>query len=498
MREGERSWSQEWSISLHFKSRYVSDVLNCAPVLEGDSSAVRGLPFYINSPPWHVGIYAAQFYVQRGYEDIMIIQCDQCETRFRLDDSKVSGRGVRVKCTKCSNLFVVTPPEPEAEPEKVGEESFQPTAGGGEGESSEGGGGFDFGAGDSEAGERDLGGEEKETTWEDAFGSTDAPEEGEGAGGGESLWDSSLGGEDATSGTEGDDLGVDLSATGGEAGEGIVTGSGDVESESDEDLSSWEIGASTDEGGPGGTVMGNEPEDEAAAFSIGDEEERTGEAPSAETGGGDFGSVSEREEMEGGGPAEESAPPFATSGEEGEADDFIIEDEESDAGRAESAPPRGSKVKVLLLLLLILLGAAFYFTGGGEKVTNLLGTKEPVVEKKPLEIVKLNASSLENSTIGALFVIEGHIMSLSDKPVPVKGIKGEITNREGRKVGAKVVPPGRIISKQKLALVTKGELEERFRGKTSSQIPSKGSVPFMIIFPADMTTLDEYSVEVLR
>jgi predicted Zn finger-like uncharacterized protein len=37
----------------------------------------------------------------------MIIQCNQCKTRFRLDDSKVTESGVRVRCSKCKHTFVV-------------------------------------------------------------------------------------------------------------------------------------------------------------------------------------------------------------------------------------------------------------------------------------------------------------------------------------------------------------------------------------------------------
>src|SRR5574337_378008 len=43
---------------------------------------------------------------------IMIIQCDKCSTKFRLDDSRITGNGVRVRCTKCQNVFIVTPPPP--------------------------------------------------------------------------------------------------------------------------------------------------------------------------------------------------------------------------------------------------------------------------------------------------------------------------------------------------------------------------------------------------
>lgn len=41
----------------------------------------------------------------------MIIQCDNCGARYKLDDSKVKPEGVRVRCTKCQSVFVVTPPE---------------------------------------------------------------------------------------------------------------------------------------------------------------------------------------------------------------------------------------------------------------------------------------------------------------------------------------------------------------------------------------------------
>ena len=41
----------------------------------------------------------------------MIIECTNCETRFRLDESSIKGSGVKVKCTKCQNVFVVAKPD---------------------------------------------------------------------------------------------------------------------------------------------------------------------------------------------------------------------------------------------------------------------------------------------------------------------------------------------------------------------------------------------------
>jgi predicted Zn finger-like uncharacterized protein len=36
----------------------------------------------------------------------MILQCDQCNTRFRLDDSKLKPGGVKVRCSKCRHVFL--------------------------------------------------------------------------------------------------------------------------------------------------------------------------------------------------------------------------------------------------------------------------------------------------------------------------------------------------------------------------------------------------------
>ncbi len=37
----------------------------------------------------------------------MIIECKTCHARFRLDESKIKGKGARVKCRKCGEQIVV-------------------------------------------------------------------------------------------------------------------------------------------------------------------------------------------------------------------------------------------------------------------------------------------------------------------------------------------------------------------------------------------------------
>jgi predicted Zn finger-like uncharacterized protein len=38
----------------------------------------------------------------------MIVKCDKCQTRFKIPDEKVTGRGVKVRCTRCQNSFRVS------------------------------------------------------------------------------------------------------------------------------------------------------------------------------------------------------------------------------------------------------------------------------------------------------------------------------------------------------------------------------------------------------
>jgi predicted Zn finger-like uncharacterized protein len=40
----------------------------------------------------------------------LIVTCEQCETRFRLDESRLPAKGARVRCSRCKHAFLVRPP----------------------------------------------------------------------------------------------------------------------------------------------------------------------------------------------------------------------------------------------------------------------------------------------------------------------------------------------------------------------------------------------------
>ncbi|MCC7384231.1 MAG: zinc-ribbon domain-containing protein [Deltaproteobacteria bacterium] len=49
--------------------------------------------------------------------DEMIVQCDSCKTKFRLDDSKIGARGLKVRCSRCAHVFHVRHAEMPSEGE---------------------------------------------------------------------------------------------------------------------------------------------------------------------------------------------------------------------------------------------------------------------------------------------------------------------------------------------------------------------------------------------
>jgi predicted Zn finger-like uncharacterized protein len=44
----------------------------------------------------------------------MIVQCEKCRSKFRLDDSIIKPDGSKVRCTLCKHVFTVFPSEDQA------------------------------------------------------------------------------------------------------------------------------------------------------------------------------------------------------------------------------------------------------------------------------------------------------------------------------------------------------------------------------------------------
>ena len=56
----------------------------------------------------------------------MIVQCERCQTKYNIEDSKITPRGVRVRCAKCKHVFAAKPPQaPPPPPPTEGEDFLQ-------------------------------------------------------------------------------------------------------------------------------------------------------------------------------------------------------------------------------------------------------------------------------------------------------------------------------------------------------------------------------------
>jgi len=52
-------------------------------------------------------------WIERFYT--VIVTCEECNTKFRVDDKLVPEKGIKAKCSKCGHIFMIYPPEPEEE-----------------------------------------------------------------------------------------------------------------------------------------------------------------------------------------------------------------------------------------------------------------------------------------------------------------------------------------------------------------------------------------------
>src|SRR5210317_2178015 len=46
----------------------------------------------------------------------MIVICEECGKKYRIDPSKIKGKAASFKCRSCTHLIVVSKPEPPPEP----------------------------------------------------------------------------------------------------------------------------------------------------------------------------------------------------------------------------------------------------------------------------------------------------------------------------------------------------------------------------------------------
>lgn len=463
----------------------------------------------------------------------MIIQCDKCATKFRLDDSRITPNGVKVRCTKCDNVFIVTPPPPPEEvhveelfgvapgeqavpqPAHAGAVQAKPTTARPKDENRHLA--FDFEDG-------------PEVTKEDLFKEPPKPAE------------------DQFSGVEAspekevekkfslDDLDFSFSSAPSTKDETAETW-GEKEAEEPSSGNSRPEEKADDIAGSYRVDFGAEPQEEKKGFDLdfgfddlsgdkaeektswsGEEEEEKERAPqkpaaenviqfqaaAAYTKDGKTPSTVETELDEE--DARDEAEFKKVLSKTIDRDEPISFENPDDAGETEEededyeeAPRRAHPQLGLIIaaLVVILGGGLIYFTGVIDKLTGLI-MPPASSELKVVEIETIKGFYEENSNFGKVFVIDARVRNITDEPQEIKAATGIVYNDDGDKIAERSVSPGRIVSIDDIRNLQKEELERAFRDPSGGVIPARGSVPVMVLFVEIPEGLSEFGVDIVR
>ena len=457
----------------------------------------------------------------------MVIQCEKCDTRFRLPDERMKPEGVKVRCSHCKEVFTVYPPagEPAAAspaPAPAPEPTPEPDAG--DGASDE----LDF----------DSAFAEEAGTGAAAGDDFELPEGDEGAGAEDDFGFDFDDNDDQDSGQAPNDFAFD------EGAEAPAAEGGPSEFSFDD--STWEDEAP--EAGADPAVSDEPPAADAGAdaevgggtndeFSF--DEEEWSDTPSAgeDSAGsadsfGDFDSDFGIEDNSapdlpaagpggGGGDFKFTELSAAATGSseatisEGFADDgsFGMGDEDLVSSVPEPPEKRQKKsssavLPLLLVLLLVLAGAAGFFLwqqgqlGFVDELISKIKGATAIPETSRIEVKGLDHDFVENRQAGSLFVIRGQATNRFSEKRSSLQVKGILYDGNGRELATQMVYCGNPLSSDELASLPFDQIAEAMGNQFGEALsnfevnPGK-SLPFVIVFRNVPENLVEYGVDVV-
>jgi predicted Zn finger-like uncharacterized protein len=454
----------------------------------------------------------------------MIVQCDHCKTKFNLPDEKLKPGGVKIRCTRCKEIFEV--PGPEVSGADAGaaagdsiSDSFGDDLSGFEGGDDisgfEGGddisgfeGGDDFG---SEAGgDADLGGGDDDF----GLGMDDSPDLDVGG-------DIDGGLEDSGSEEGGlDDMGFDLDSPGSE---GDAGGGGDLDfddslgldSESGGGEGAADDGLSFDDDSVGGDLDFNDSSDDLSLdggdeFDIssldGDSDTTIDEDPSGLDfsaplgGGGDTSFEFDSDTGMGGGGDMGGGLDLDMGGDS--LGDLGMEPAEEISSAKSKQSRRSPLMVALLIFLVITLGAYFAFKalGGGELDLESL-TKMFARTKNPLDGLMVDETKLshyytENNQAGKILVVEGVVLNSSEVPKSQIRVMLKLYDKNEKVIKSSESYCGNILNLSELMNLSKNQITKDLNKKVNpanARVEPKTSIDFILVIfdiPEGSSTFD--------
>lgn len=399
----------------------------------------------------------------------MIVQCDACNAKFKLDDSKVKDKGVKVRCTKCQNVFTVMPPpveEPVLKQEETLDTSFEAPP-----EPSAKMDGIDF-RGFSEQAASQKGEEKKEdaSQWDVDFTFDEKPKEEEK----KTEWD------------------IGLSSSKEEAPPSFEAEQGAAKPEMGKGEFSFDI-----EKEPAFEAEKKEaaPPPELSDFSLEGNSAQAAEKTSFEI------EPPPTEEEFVVPPKEEAKTLIMGAQSKEDAKTLIMEPQSSPNVQAEASEisfQATSEKRKISAPLIIFAAIILLLAAGGTAIYLNVGAiflSKPAAPQKTMDIIGLQGYYINNTSIGRLFVIEGKLVSNLNAPKNITGIHGMIFDKMGKTIKDTWVAPGRIVSRDELKVISSADLEKRFKDRNGA-VPPKGTVPFVIVFQGVSGEPAEFSVDI--
>ncbi len=207
--------------------------------------------------------------------------------------------------------------------------------------------------------------------------------------------------------------------------------------------------------------------------------------------------------------AEEAIPSVQSGGEEQialeESTAAPEEELETDVDDAEAIMPKKrqgpSRMLILVasIIILVLIGSAatyFFFRGSSERQES----SDPGVAR--LKFRAVTGTFIESDTAGQLFVIKGMVTNNYPEPRNYILIKGSIQDDKGKIVKTDTAYAGNSFSEKEIKVKSIAELKEAQKNrfgheKTNVNIPSGGTIPFMIVFDKLPENTALFTVEAL-
>lgn len=174
------------------------------------------------------------------------------------------------------------------------------------------------------------------------------------------------------------------------------------------------------------------------------------------------------------------------------------DDDETVAPRRRKGP---SKIQILVLSIALLIGvggAIIYLS-----LRNSPGEQEsidPGVLRLSFPPGTVTGSFVESNTAGQLFVIKGMVTNNYPKPRSYILVKGSIQDDKGKTVKTTMAYAGNGFSEKEIREMPLADLEKGQGNRSGDEeanvnIPSEGTIPFMIIFEKLPENITEFTVE---